>query len=69
MKRICSNCGKEFEANAVKQTCSTSCALARQREAVRQMRAKSGEIYLRWHNRLLLGIAAGRERKSKRERG
>lgn len=61
MKRICSNCGKEFEAKGHRQTCSTVCRYNRQNEAVKQMKSKSGEIYLRWHNHMLLGIA----RKSK----
>lgn len=69
MKRICSNCGREFESKTHRQTCSTTCRYDRQREAIRQMREKSGEIYLRWHNKMFLGIASGKERGSKKKGG
>lgn len=69
MKGICTNCGKEFETLTLRHTCSTACAIARQRESVRQMREGSGEIYERWKMRMEAGLKWSKERGSKKERG
>lgn len=69
MKGICTNCGRTFYSETPRQTCGTKCSLARQVEAIRQMKMKTGLIYERWKTRMAAGIKAGKERRSKQKGG
>ena len=69
MKRVCTNCGREFESSHSRQTCSTRCAIARQRQAIREMREKSGEIYERWKKYSSIGREVRIARMSQKKGG